>query len=461
MASIYDIISATPDGGTAALPPGEFEGPVVIGRPMTLRGSNTTVWARHGAVIDVQSPGVTLEGLRVEITEGELTESAITAAFPTAAQNVEVLGTVSGFGAEDGEAAIPRTLALGELSTQEDSSFLMTVDIPAEARIVCSQGGLTFQPEMLPAGRSEVRISVAAPGTPGLVYTEILLDSQFRRRIYLSGRFTAGAPAACDRVIFTAGNVVRTPHKPAAPEQPKSICAPSTPVYIPGADIQQVSVTPAPSFPAGNAGNPGSGAERSTGSTAERGKLLGELATALNAVSEGKAPLKMARGQRIPAAPLGDRFEVYLTGVKLGELDIDPYVFLLDGNERSIGDGGLVFFGNVQSPDGAVRYDTEDGHVTVEPGRLSPEVKRVVIAYSVYSGDARRNFALVRDPIMSLYSGGRECVSFPMDGLTNEITIVAMEMYIYKGEWRISSVGSGYRDGLVKLCNRYGIEVSS
>lgn len=167
MASIYDIISATPDGGTAALPPGEFEGPVVIGRPMTLRGNNTTVWARHGTVIDVQSPGVTLEGLRVEITEGDITENAINSGFPTAVRNIEVLGTVSGFGAEDGEASIPRTLDLGELSAHEENSFLMTVDIPAEAQIVCSQGGVTFQPEKLPAGRSEVRILVAAPGTPG------------------------------------------------------------------------------------------------------------------------------------------------------------------------------------------------------------------------------------------------------------------------------------------------------
>ena len=210
-------------------------------------------------------------------------------------------------------------------------------------------------------------------------------------------------------------------------------------------------MTPAPSFPTGT-----------TGENTDRSRALGALTAALGTVAEFRQlPMVMKRGQRIPAAQLGGAFGAYLTGVKLGELDIDPYVFLLDGNERSIGDGGLVFFGNVKSPDGAVTYDSEDGHITVDPGRLAPGVKRVVLAYSVYSGDAHRNFSLVKDPILSLYSGGRECVSFPIDGLTNEITIVAMEMYIYKGEWRISSVGSGYRDGLVKLCNRYGIEVSS
>ena len=36
-----------------------------------------------------------------------------------------------------------------------------------------------------------------------------------------------------------------------------------------------------------------------------------------------------------------------------------------------------------------------------------------------------------------------------------------MEFYIYRGEWRISAVGAGYRDGLVKLCSRYGIQAST
>ena len=339
----------------------------------------------------------------------------------------------------------------------------MTVDIPAPAEIVCSQGGVRFVPDRLPAGRSEVRIIVSAPGTPGLVYTEILLISGFRRRIYLSGRFSAGAAAVHDRVIFTAGNVQREPQPPVVPDQPKSICIPSVPAYDhASADILQGHRSDSGNTAIHNRIS-GSRAENTgnDGQNAAREVLVGELAAALRNAAAEKSAVVMKRGQRIPAAQLGGIFSVYLTGVKLGDLDVDPYVFLLDGNEKSIGDSGLVFFGNARSPDGAVVYDTEDGHISIDPRRISPEVKRIVIAYSVYSGDARKNFSLVRDPILSLYSGGRECVSFPIDGLTNEITIVAMEMYLYKGEWRLSSVGSGYRDGLVKLCNRYGIEVSS
>lgn len=445
--SIYDIIAATPTGGTAALPAGEFEGPVMIGRAMRLTGSNTTVWARHGSVIDVQTPGVSLEGLRVEITEGDTSETAISAKYPVNVSNVEVLGTVSGFGCEDGTVEIPRTLALGELSPQEDNTFRMTVDIPAEAEIVCTQGGVRFSPEKLPAGRSEVCITVAAPGTPGLIYTEVLLVSGFRRRIYLSGRFTAGAPAVRDKVIFTAEEVRRS-----APVQ-----AEAAPAGVPG------------SVPAFGSGMEAAAlnVQESSGSVLPGGIARNtpvhdeDVPAGAVTADNNAAAQVLRRGQRLPLSKVGSCFSMYLTGVKLGDVDIDPYVFMLNENEKSIGDGGLVFFGNERSPDGAVSYDSEDGHITVDTQKLSPAVKRIVAAYSVYSGDSRKNFSRVKDPILSLYVQGRECVSFPVDGLTNEITIVAMEMYIYKGEWRISAVGSGYRDGLVKLCNRFGIEVSS
>ena len=172
--------------------------------------------------------------------------------------------------------------------------------------------------------------------------------------------------------------------------------------------------------------------------------------------------LELRKGQRAPAAGyLSGTVEVYLTGQRLGNADIDPYVFLLDENEKCRGEGDLVFFGNERSPDGAVRYYPDDGHISIDMAKLPPEVQRISVAYSVYSGDSVKNFSQVREPRVALFSQGKERVRFDIPGLTNEITIIAMEFYIYRGEWRISAVGAGYRDGLVKLCSRYGIQAST
>lgn len=416
MSALSDIIANTPAGGTAALPAGEYEGPVVIDKPVTLRGNGATVWAKHGSVIEVRSQGVTFEGLRVEITEGAFSEPAITAKFPVGVRDVEVLGTVSGFGAEDGECGIPRALQLGELSPSEENSFRLTVDIPAPTRIICTASGVRFEPQQLPTGRTDVTLYVSGSGSASLVYSEILLESQFRRRIYLSGRFTANAPAVRDRIIYESPQISR--------------------------DTAQALPAPDP-VPAKQ----------------EAADVISDVGSA--PLPDGQ-PLELKKGQRVPAAGhVSGRVDVYLTGQRLGDADIDPYVFLLDETEKCRSDGGLVFFGNECSPDGAVRYYPDDGHVSVDLGKLSPEIQRVAIAYSVYSGDSVKNFSQVKAPRVSLESQGRERVRFDIEGLTNEITIIAMELYIYRGEWRISAVGAGYRDGLVKLCSRYGIEAST
>lgn len=422
--SINDIIARTPTGGVAALPAGEFEGPVRIDRAMTLRGSNTTVWAKHGSVIEITAPNVTIEGLRVEITEGALTETAILARCAAIAKNVEVLGTVSGFGVEDGEFEIPRTLSLGELSADGDNTFRMTVDIPAAARLVCPVSGIKFQPENVPAGRSEVRITVSGSGSPALVYTEILLKSQFQRRIYLTGRFSANASEVNDRVVFNAKQIERV----VAPQQEMAIqSALSVPLSI----------------------------------TAARNPATDVISNVGEAPLPDEAVIELKKGQRIPLGKYStSQLEIYLTGQKKGNLDIDPYVFMLDENEHSIGDGGLVFFGNAASPDGSVCYYSDDGHISVALGDVPGNVKRIAVVFSVYSGDQRKNFSLVSEPRMSIFAQGKERLRFDLNGLSGEVTVVAAEFYIYKGEWRISAVGSGFRDGLAKLCNRYGIEVS-
>ena len=344
MSALSDIIANTPAGGTAALPAGEYEGPVVINKPLTLRGSSATVWSKHGSVIEVSSQGVTLEGLRVEITEGALSEPAITAKFPVNIRAVEVLGTVSGFGAEDGECGIPRALQLGELSP-----------------------------------------------------------------------FSANAPAVKERLIYEAPQIARN--------APLTAAAPAMAVNPEPADvISDVGAAP---------------------------------------LSDEQL-LELRKGQRVPAAGyLSGTVEVYLTGQRLGNADIDPYVFLLDENEKCRGEGDLVFFGNERSQDGAVRYYPDDGHISIDMAKLPPEVQRISVAYSVYSGDSVKNFSQVREPRVALFSQGKERVRFDIPGLTNEITIIAMEFYIYRGEWRISAVGAGYRDGLVKLCSRYGIQAST
>lgn len=412
--NINDIILRTPHGGTAMLPAGEFEGPVYITKPIRLVGKDTTIWAKRGSVIEVTAQGAAIEDLRVELTEGDVRDTAIAANHPVFVRNVEVQGGVRGFGAEDGFFDVPRTIELGALAPDAENRFSMTVNVPAETEIVCGTSGVTISPKRLGAGRNEVAISVKGIGDNNVLYAELLFKSQFTRRVYLMGRADGSVPPVDGKSVYTA------PERELAE---LSAVGASAVIDRPAAQTDVISVTsPAPLY--------------------------------------DMPLLEMRMGQRVSLYQyVGMKCEIYFTCVKPADIDIDPYVFLLDGNERSFGDSGLIFFGNERSERGDVRYFPSDGHVEIDFDKADYRVQKIALAYSVYAGNYSKNFSLVRAPRVSIVANGAERISFTMDRLTDETTAVAMEFYLYKGEWKLSAVGAGYRNGMAKLCNRYGIEV--
>ncbi len=408
--NINDIILRTPSGGTAQLPSGEFEGPVYITKPLRLVGRNTTIWAKRGSVIEITARGVSIEQLRVELTEGDVNDAAIVARFPTAVRDVEVLGGVQGFGAEDRCFDVPRTVDLGTFAADSVNTFSMIVNVVGDTVIECSAPGVKISPKKLSAGRGEVTVTVSGVSVRTLLYAEMLFKSAFIRRIYLTGRPEESIPPVKEKVVYTA------------PERSSSLN--SAPISISTSTDVVTVKAPAPVY---------------------------DLPL-----------LDMRRGQRVSLYQyVGNKCEITFTCDKPQGMDIDPYVFLLDENERSFGDKGLIFFGNEKSEFGEVSFFPTDGHVEINFEKVDYRVKKITLAYSIYAGGAGKNFRQVHAARVSVSASGSERITFTMDGLTDETTAVALEFYLYKGEWKLSAVGAGFRDGMVKLCNRYGIEVEN
>lgn len=410
--NINDLIGRAPHGGTVVLPSGEFEGPVYITKPLHLVGNNTTLWAKRGSIIEITSPSVIIEGLRAELTEDDQRTPAVVSNFPAVVRSVEVFGAVRGFGAEDGYFDIPRTLDLGEFAAGEENTYLMTINVPADADIECATQGVSFSPAHIPAGRSEITVTIDGIGTQVFLYAQVLVRTQFIRRIFMTGRPSTSAPKAEMTRIFTA------------PER-------SAEATVRG----DRNSTPADAYT--------------------------DIVSITQSAPACDLPLlEMKKGQRVALCQyVGSRCTISFSCTKQQGLDIDPYLFMLDGNERSFGDKGLIFFGNEVSECGEARYFPDDGRVEIDLEKTDYRVMKMTLAYSVYAGDRSRNFSCVGAPTVSVSAGDRERISFLMDGLSDETTVVAVEIYRYKGEWKLSAVGAGYRDGMARLCNRYGIEV--
>ncbi len=392
-------------GDTIQLPTGEFEGPVIINKPLRLIGKNTTVWAKEGAVLEVGCGGVTLENLRVEITEGAKSDIAVLTGFPVSVNNVEILGGVKGFGNEDGAFDVPRTVTLGDFQSESENTFLLEVNVPERTEIVCNIREVRISPNVLNAGRNTITITVSdcSPGT--LLYGELLFRSMFTRRVYITGRSLADAAPARDKQIYTA---------PTRDSSDGSSVVPP-----PATDVISIM--------------------RRGGTKAEN--------------------LAMKRGQRVAAADyIGSAFSIWFSCEKKRKVDVDPYVFLLDKNGKALGDSSLIFFGNEVSDNGEARYFPGDGHIEIDLSKADCRVEKIVLAYAVYAADSVNNFSAVGSPRISLRTD-TERVSFNMDGLSSEAAVVAIELYLYKGEWKISAVGAGYNNGMAKLCNSFGIDV--
>ncbi len=402
--NLNQIIDSALPGADITLPAGEFEGPVIIAKPLRISGKNTTVWAKKGSVIEIKSPGVSISDIRAELTESSETDCAIKAYFPADAKNVEVLGSVSGFGAEDGFFDVPRTINLGEFLADAENTFTLTVNVPEKTEILCDIKEIVISPKTLDKGRNDLTITVSGISEKTLLYAEILYKTRFVRRVYLMGKPKADIPAV-NKHIYTA------------PER----------------DFSQTAVQP--TLPES------------------------DVVSMTNQADSALPALEMQKGQRLSLAGyLGSRFSIWFTCEKPVGMDIDAYAFLLDEQEKALEDRSLVFFGNESSPNGEVRFFPNDGHLEIDLAKVDYRVKKITLAYSIYAGNANSNFSLVRNPRVSLRTDF-ERLSYVMSDLKNETTAVALELYLYKGEWKISVVGSGYNDGMARLCNRFGIQV--
>lgn len=393
-------------GAFFSLPPGEYEGPLRVNRSCTIDGGGATLWAARGPVLVIDAPGVTVRNLRVEVTgteNGSGGTALLTRHPDTALEQVEVRGDTAGLPGESPRWDLPALLSLGDFAAGTENSFSLRLTAPAAAELVCGLGGVNLCPARLAAGEQTVLLQVDALRDRTILYGDLFVKTRVLRRICVTGRAMKDGP-------------VRRETAPASP-------AAEGPVPVP-----EALIAPA---------------------------------------SEGESVPCVKRGQRVPFQAPGQKPRLLKAALEYQglrqPLELDAYVFLLQGNGRVRGDGDFVFFGNPASPDGAVRL-AEGGPVPLvlaDLSMLDPAVERLAICYSIYEDREKggQTFAQVQAPLFRVFAGEQEIFRLKLEDLRVEKTLVAAEVYRYKGQWKLNFVGAGYRDGLRRLCESCGVEV--
>ena len=153
--------------------------------------------------------------------------------------------------------------------------------------------------------------------------------------------------------------------------------------------------------------------------------------------------------------------------------DLDASAFVLGQNDKVVSDAHFIFFNNPKSPDGSVVYGgdnrTGDGAgddetVKIDFARLAADVKKVVIAVTIYEGKERRqNFGSVSNAYARVLNDadGKELARFDLseDGSTNA-AMIFVELYRGPaGDIKVKAIGEGWESGLAGLAGSMGVNV--
>ena len=153
--------------------------------------------------------------------------------------------------------------------------------------------------------------------------------------------------------------------------------------------------------------------------------------------------------------------------------DLDVEAFMLGMNGVVLGDDWFVFYGQTESPDGAVRLlcdsttgvgDGDDEIIQVQLSKLNNNVNRIVFIVSINEAKENGyNFSNVSNAYVRItdIKTNKEIARFQLtDYYSNVNSMVVGELYMHRGEWKFNPIGDGVSADLRDLCNRYGVNVS-
>ncbi|MBD5558904.1 MAG: hypothetical protein HDQ87_00875 [Clostridia bacterium] len=163
----------------------------------------------------------------------------------------------------------------------------------------------------------------------------------------------------------------------------------------------------------------------------------------------GSALLRKGERRDIPGETA---VEVRLTGVP--PAGVDAYVFCLGAGEKVRRDEDLIFFGQLSSPDGAVRVLPDGIAVRLNLGKLDPDTERLVIAFSGYEQ------AIPRGEAELIVKAGGEVLTYSLTDLGGTRTVAALELYRRGSGWKVWVTDYRSQAGIEALCAQYGVEIA-
>lgn len=155
------------------------------------------------------------------------------------------------------------------------------------------------------------------------------------------------------------------------------------------------------------------------------------------------------------------------------DFDLDASAFVLGANGLVLSDKHFVYWGNLDSPEGAVHHtgdnltgvgDGDDEVIEVHLEKVPTEAEKIVFAVTIYEGvERKQNFGLVDHSYIRAINpdSGKELAKYELDmDAAVEVVVVFAELVKRGDEWVLSANSAGFPAGFAGLCKQYGVNVA-
>lgn len=177
----------------------------------------------------------------------------------------------------------------------------------------------------------------------------------------------------------------------------------------------------------------------------------------------------------------GQRIDIGLSSISVGlgwepnegtgaAFDLDASAFMIDDNRTIPEERYFVFYGNTDSPDGALHHTGDDptgGNsdggddetIKVDLSKVDPRVKEILFVVTIHDAIARRqNYGQVRDSYIRIVDNAtsQEIAKYELgEDFSIETGVEFGRLYLKDGQWKFEASGKGYKEDLAFFLSKY------
>lgn len=177
----------------------------------------------------------------------------------------------------------------------------------------------------------------------------------------------------------------------------------------------------------------------------------------------------------------GQRIDIGLSKISIGlgwhpnegtgsAFDLDASAFMIDETRHILQEEYFIFYGNTDSPDGALHHtgddptggnsaDGDDETIQVDLTKIDPRVREILFVVTIHEAISRRqNFGQVRDSYIRVVDEGtgNEIAKYELgEDFSIETGVEFGRLYMKDGKWKFEASGIGYREDLAYFLSKY------